>query len=219
MTRAYDVVDADGHILEPLDLWDTYIDPEFRERRPRFVIDENGKERLSVEGKLLGNPRGIGSLGAVGVRQGAVKLNSLKYAEGKKGGFDPHARMIDMDADGIDAAFLYPSLGLFAGAVEDPELAAAMCRAYNRWLADYCKPYPDRLFGVAMLPMQSVEFAIAEMRYARKELGMRGGCLRPNRYKGRMLHHPDYDPFWAEVQDLDFSIGLTDVSGGGMPQV
>jgi hypothetical protein len=86
MTRAYNVVDADGHILEPLDLWDNYIDPEFRERRPRFVIDENGKERLSVEGKLLGNPRGIGSLGAVGVRQGDVKLDSLKYAEGKKGG-------------------------------------------------------------------------------------------------------------------------------------
>ena len=58
MTRAYNVVDADGHILEPLDLWDKYIDPEFRERRPRFVIDDNGKERLSVEGKLLGNPRG-----------------------------------------------------------------------------------------------------------------------------------------------------------------
>jgi hypothetical protein len=44
----------------------------------------------------------------------------LKYAEGRKGGFDPHARIVDMDADGIDAAFLYPSLGLFAGAVEDP---------------------------------------------------------------------------------------------------
>ena len=125
MTRAYDVVDADGHILEPLDLWDNYIDPEFRERRPRFVIDENGKERLKVEGKLLGNPRGIGSLGSVGVRQGAVKPDTLKYAEGKKGGFDPHARIVDMDADGIDAAFLYPSLGLFAGAVEDPGLAAA----------------------------------------------------------------------------------------------
>jgi len=67
MTRAYNVIDADGHILEPLDLWDTYMDPTFRERRPRFVIDENGKERLSVEGKLLGNPRGIGSLGSIGV--------------------------------------------------------------------------------------------------------------------------------------------------------
>src|SRR3989442_15684256 len=77
MTRAYNVVDADGHILEPLDLWDTYIDPEFRERRPRFVIDENGKERLSVEGKLLGNPRGIGSLGSIGVRQGIIKAGTL----------------------------------------------------------------------------------------------------------------------------------------------
>src|SRR5215475_10098354 len=219
MTRAYNAIDADGHILEPLDLWDKYIDPEFRERRPRFVIDDNGKERLTVEGKLLGNPRGIGSLGSVGARQGIVKPGSLKYAEGRKGGFDPHARIVDMDADGIDAAFLYPSLGLFAGAVEDPGLAAGMCRAYNRWLADYCKPYPDRLFGVAMLPMQAVELAIAEMRYARKELGMRGGFLRPNPYKGRMLHHADYDPFWAEVQDLDFSIGLHEGSGGGMPQV
>src|SRR5438034_10667689 len=96
MTRAYNVVDADGHILEPVDLWDTYIDPEFRERRPRFVIDDNGKERLSVEGKLLGNPRGIGSLGSVGVRQGIVKANTLKYAEGRKGGFDPHARIVEI---------------------------------------------------------------------------------------------------------------------------
>src|SRR5216683_5362496 len=109
MTRAYNVIDADGHILEPLDLWDRYIDPKFRERRPRFVIDDNGKERLSVEGKLLGNPRGIGSLGSVGVRQGIVKPGTLKYAEGRKGGFDPHARIVDMDVDGIDAAFLSQS--------------------------------------------------------------------------------------------------------------
>src|SRR6266849_134511 len=208
MTRAYDVVDADGHILEPLDLWDRYIDPAFRERRPRFLIDENGKERLGVEGKLLGNPRGIGSLGSVGVRQGTVKLDSLKYAEGKKGGFDPHARIVDMDLDGIDAAFLYPSLGLFAGAVSDPELAAAMCRAYNRWLADYCKPYPDRLFGVAMLPMQSAELAVDELRFARHELGMRAGFLRPNPYLGRALHSPDYEPFWAMAAELDVAIGL-----------
>src|ERR1700737_2115393 len=187
MERAYNAIDADGHILEPLDLWDKYIDPEYRERRPRFVIDENGKERLSVEGKLLGNPRGIGSLGSVGVRQGAVKPDSLKYSEGKKGGFDPHARIADMDADGIDAAFLYPSLGLVAGAVADPGLAAGMCRAYNRWLADYCKPYPDRLFGVAMLPMQSVELPFEGMRHRAQALGMRGGFLRPNRHHGHRV--------------------------------
>src|SRR2546428_9850797 len=110
MTRAYNVVDADGHILEPLDLWDKYMDPEFRERRPRFVIDDNGKERLSVEGKLLGNPRGIGSLGSVAARQGIVKPGTLKYPEGRKGALDRQARIVDMDAAGIDAAFLYPSL-------------------------------------------------------------------------------------------------------------
>ena len=63
MTRSYNTVDADGHILEPLTLWDDYIDPAFRDRRPQHVIDENGAERISVEGQLLGNPRGIGSLG------------------------------------------------------------------------------------------------------------------------------------------------------------
>jgi predicted TIM-barrel fold metal-dependent hydrolase len=210
MAVTYNVIDADGHVLEPFALWEEYMDPEFRERRPRLVIDENGKERLSVEGKLLGNPRGIGNLGAVGVRQGAVKLDSLKYAEGKKGGFDPHARIADMDLDGIDAAFLYPSLGLFAGAVEDTRLAAAMCRAYNRWLADYCKPYPNRLFGVASLPMQSVELAIDEMRYAREKLGMRGGFLRPNPYHGnKMISHPMYEPFWTMAEELDFSNRLS----------
>jgi predicted TIM-barrel fold metal-dependent hydrolase len=179
MARTYNVIDADGHILEPVDIWDKYIDPAYRDRAPKMIIDTDGKERLLVEGK--------------------INEATMKDVEGRPGGFDPHARIPDMDLDGIDAAFLYPSIGLFSGAVQDPGLAAAMCRAYNRWLADYCKPYPDRLFGVAMLPMQSIPFAIEEMRFARKELGMRGGFLRPNPYNGRMLHHPDYAPFWKEV--------------------
>ena len=54
MSRVYNVIDADGHILEPLDLWDKYMDPKFRDRAPRLVIDnETGKEKLSVEGQLL----------------------------------------------------------------------------------------------------------------------------------------------------------------------
>ncbi len=78
MARAYNVIDADGHILEPFSLWEEYMDPAFRERRPRPVIDGNGKARLEDEGKRLGTPRGIGSLGAGGVRQGAVWLASLR---------------------------------------------------------------------------------------------------------------------------------------------
>jgi hypothetical protein len=86
MTRAYNVVDADGHILEPLDLWDKYIDPEFRERRPRFVIDENGKERLEVEGKLLGNPRGIGSPDRSGCGRAPSSPTASNMPKGRRAG-------------------------------------------------------------------------------------------------------------------------------------
>src|ERR1700720_3963299 len=219
MGRAYNVIDADGHILEPLDLWDKYIDPGFRDRAPRIVKQENGKERLIMEEHAVGDgQRGIGRIGAVGARQGIVD-DTMEYKDGKRGGFDPHKRIPDMDADGIDAAFLYPSLGLFSGAIQDPPLAAATCRAYNRWLADYCKPYPDRLFGVAMLPLQSVDLAIGEMRFAKKELGFRGGFIRPNPYNNKMIHHPDYEPFWAAAEDLDFSIAFHEGGSSGMPTV
>src|SRR5215510_11969538 len=217
MGRTYNVIDSDGHVLEPPDFWAQYMDPAYRDRAPQLFVDTDGKERLRIEDKVLGGPTGLGFAGAIGARQGAASVN-IRYVEGRKGGFDPHARIPDMDLDGIDAAFLYPSLGLLSGAVQDPQLAAAICRAYNRWLADYCKPYPDRLFGVAMLPMQSVELAIKEMHYARKELGMRGGFLRPNRYNNRMLSDPAYDPFWAEAQELDFAIGIHEGTGG-MPAV
>ena len=148
------LISADSHVVERQNAF-TDIDPKFRDRAPQIVKDnESGKERLVIEEHTVGNAQlGIGRIGAVGARQGVVAADTMEYKEGKPGGFDPHARIPDMDADGIDAAFLYPSLGLFSGAIHDPQLAAAVCRAYNRWLADYCKPYPDRLFGVAMLPI------------------------------------------------------------------
>ena len=218
MGREYKVIDADGHILEPVDLWDNYMDPKFRARAPRMFVDTDGKDRLNIDGTIIGGPRGLGRLGAIGLRDGRVP-EDMKYTEGRKGGFDPHERMKDLDLDGIDAAFLSPSLGLFSGAIKDPGLAWAMCRAYNRWLADYCAPYPDRLFPVAMLPMQSIDYAIEEMRFARKALGMRGGFLRPNPYNDRMAGDPAYDPFWAEAQELDFAIGFHEGGASGMPTV
>ena len=54
MARTYNVVDADGHILEPLDLWDHYMDPKFRDRAPRIVKGENGRERLIIAEHTVG---------------------------------------------------------------------------------------------------------------------------------------------------------------------
>jgi predicted TIM-barrel fold metal-dependent hydrolase len=219
MSREYHVIDADGHILEPVELWDHYIDPKYRARAPRLCVDTDGKERLQIDGQIIGGPRLLGLLGAIGLRDGHACADR-PYAEGRQGGFDPHARITDLDLDGIDAAFLYPSIGLFTGGITDADLAWAMCRAYNRWLADYCAPYPDRLFPIAMLPMQSMDYAIQEMHFARTALGMRGGFLRPNPYNTRMAGHPDYDPFWAAAQDLDFCMSFHEGgSSHGMPTV
>ena len=78
MARTYNVIDADGHILEPVDLWDNYMDPAFRDRAPKMVLDDNGKERLLLEGQILGNPKGLGRLGAVGARDGSVNDSVMK---------------------------------------------------------------------------------------------------------------------------------------------
>src|SRR6478672_7987957 len=130
MGRAYNVIDADGHILEPFELWQEYTDPKYRDRAPRLVEDADGKRRLIVEERALGDPtRSFGSIGGIGARQGKVIATEMRYEEGRAGGFDPHKRIPDMDLDGIDAAFLYPSVGLFAGAVNDPDLSAALFTA------------------------------------------------------------------------------------------
>src|SRR4029450_9348840 len=101
MGRKYDVIDADGHVLEPFTLWNDYMDPQYRERAPKLVKDDHGKERLLLEDKILGSRAGFGGSGGVGARQGVVAADAMEYKDGRKGGFDPHARIPDMDLDGI----------------------------------------------------------------------------------------------------------------------
>ena len=57
MNRAYNVIDAAGHILEPLDLWDRYMDSKFRDGAPRLVKSEDGKDRLVVEEHTVGDSK------------------------------------------------------------------------------------------------------------------------------------------------------------------
>ena len=157
MSRAYNVIDADGHILEPLTLWNDYMDPEFRDLAPTLIRDADGKQRLQVGEQLLGSKKGLGALGGVGARDGTVVDDAMEYEQGRKGGFDPHARIPDMDLDGIDAAFLYPSIGLFAGAVTGPTgrggnvarlqpLACGLLQAVSRPAVRRCHD-PDAVGG------------------------------------------------------------------------
>src|SRR5262245_66397786 len=91
----------------------------------------------------------------------------------RPGGWDGKARLADMDLDGMDLAFLYPTMAFFLPEVPDLELQTALCRAYNDWLAEYCKADPRRLVGIALLPLADVGASIEELERCTK-LGFRG---------------------------------------------
>jgi predicted TIM-barrel fold metal-dependent hydrolase len=211
------VVDADGHVLEPSDLWNTYLEErQFLPLAPKFYIDEQGVEQFMIEGRTLAR----GPLGNGGRNAGkpvTPETQLQRWEDQQPGGFDPHKRIADLDLEGIDVAVLFPTVGLRFCGLQDAKLAAALCRAYNNWLADYCKPYPNRLVGVGAIPFQEPELAILEMRRVIERLGFKGVFIRPNPLRGRNLDHPDYYPFWEAAQSLGCPVTIHE--GGVMKSI
>lgn len=209
-------IDADGHVIEPADLWQRELPSSLRERG--FAVRWNAdtrQEEVHVEGRLL-LPFGIVGVGMAGRAFDEIG-KGVRYSELMAGGFDPTQRLVDMDSEGIDIAVLYPSIGLFLEAVEDPVLAEACCRVYNDWLADYCRAAPKRLVGIAAIPMQDVRAAVRELQRACGELGMRGAFIRPNPCNGRALHDPYFDPFYAAAAEARVPVGLHPSGAGDLP--
>ncbi|TMB20704.1 MAG: amidohydrolase [Deltaproteobacteria bacterium] len=209
-------VDADGHVIEPADLWERELPPRFSARGFHIRWDaETEQEQVWAEERLL-LPVGIVGVGMAG-RPFEDVGKGVRYAELMPGGTDPRQRLRDMDREGIDVAVLYPSVGLFLEAIEDAALAEACCRVYNDWLADYCRTDPRRLIGIAGLPLQDVGAAVREVRRAVGELGMRGVFVRPNPCRGRALHDRCFDPLWAAIAEAGVPVGLHPSGAGDLP--
>lgn len=196
--RDLTIIDADGHVGSTPETWERYLEAPFREYGPRIVKDNRGSERWMVEGILYPKPEGIASGQPEGIR------GSMLHP----GVSDPKARLRDMDAEGIDIAVVFGNLPeLTLAAVNDKALAAAMARAYNNWVADYCKTDPGRLKAVAALPLQDVPASVAELRRATQELGLAAAMLATN-VKGRDLDHPDFLPVFAEAARLGVPLAI-----------
>ncbi|MEZ5250136.1 MAG: hypothetical protein R2713_13275 [Ilumatobacteraceae bacterium] len=110
-------VDADGHILEPPTLWEEYIDPAFRDRALRFRIDEHGLEELEIDGRRsrmsrAGFPATLGAMGAPDL--GDIQKNPERtyLREAPYGSMDPAERIRVLDAEHIEEAILYTTVGL-----------------------------------------------------------------------------------------------------------
>src|SRR5262245_34687373 len=130
------------------------------------------------------------------------------FADGVAHGFDPASNLRDMDREGVDVAVLFPTLGLYIiwdDGIE-PGISAAICRAYNNWLAEYCSHNRARLKGVALIPLHDTRLAVEELRRAKNELDLSGIFWRPNRLKGRTFGHPDYFPIYELASELEVPV-------------
>jgi predicted TIM-barrel fold metal-dependent hydrolase len=197
------VIDTDGHVNEPEDLWARFLPPELLPMAPRRLLDDQGRLRNCVAGEFCP----------------PIPYAPEWSAPGRPtGGWDPKARLVDMDADGIDVAVLFPTTGLFFAGIADDHVQAALCRAYNDWLAEYAATDPARLVGVAVIPQTDVGASIAEARRAVRDLGFKGVMFRPNPVRGRNLHDPVHDPLWDALEDLGVPLCVHEGTTLNLPQ-
>jgi predicted TIM-barrel fold metal-dependent hydrolase len=214
--NGFRLIDAEMHVMEPVDLWQRYIDPEFKDRAPRRLSERKWDIRTLVEGEVMAQIPG-GDWPALSAAEETAM--ATRYAEEIARDFDPASQVKAMDKEGLDLAILYPTAGMYATAFThmEPRFAAAVCRAYNDWLYDYIQAAdPKRMFGAACVSPHDIERAVAETRRAIGELGMKAIFLRPNIYNDKPWHDPLYDPLWAACQELNVPVGFHETTGSRM---
>lgn len=221
MKNGHRFVDVDMHVLEPPNLFDDFIAPEFKDRisTPAISSNSQGTGTPGVSRWLIdGRPTSLDGFRSQynrtrGPLISARRNKAVEFAQER--GFDAEAAVIAMETEGIDIAVLYPTAGLFFMAPEkrEPRFSLAICRAYNDWLYDYCQHSPDQLKMVAMLPVDDVNLACAELIRCVENYKAVGGLLRPNYMLGHYWHSNYWDPLYGILQELDVPLCFHEGTG------
>ena len=143
--NGFQVMDSDMHVQEPPDLWQRYMGAEFRDRAPLGTTHYLTDLHLEHDGEIISRSKRVDDEEDL-VRGLATKYGRLELFEDYESrGWGPDVQIEAMDTEGIDVAVLFPTRGLFAHAKEydDDRLAAAVSRAYNDWLAEFCDYAPE----------------------------------------------------------------------------
>ena len=203
-------IDADGHVLEPDWLWREYLEERYRDRPLCIRTDGQGLEYLELDGRpserttkgVLGL---LGAMGELEVKRGPERryMDSMPY-----GGGDAAERLELLDKENLDKSVLYPTIGLlWECELEDPELTVAYQRAYNRWIADFCRDSAGRLVPIAHLSLLDPEAAAAELERAVAD-GCRGAFVAPFSHTRKPHGHSDHDVLYAKCCELDVPIAI-----------
>jgi predicted TIM-barrel fold metal-dependent hydrolase len=172
-------VDFDTHFWQPVELWEHHIDPE----HASAVLDYFDKTSPLRTGRFDKK-----------IRDAVAEKMADPAAD------DPHERLRWMDENDISATVIYPSHAQYSFAA-DPEVAAAGCRAVNRWASEFAALNRARLKPTMMLPVMFPERALEEFRYATDELGLEVVFVCPTPNRDRRWSDDSFDPLWAAMQD------------------
>ncbi len=220
-------VDCDMHIMEPVDLFERYLDKKFRDRvtlpidakgnfkRGTIYIDDEAttwdiemqqhrKPNKGVLGEHTTQPLSGSRIAAGGHLDFAIERN-----------YDGEAQIMGMELEGIDIAVLFPTMGLSLLARDgmDPRLSLALAQAYNNWIHEFCRHSPDQLKWAALLPPHDVNMACAELHRCVTELGAVGSCVRPNMVNGHFWHSNYWNPLFTMHEELGVTMGFHEGTG------
>jgi predicted TIM-barrel fold metal-dependent hydrolase len=218
MYKGYRYIDADAHVLEPHDLWEKYLEPEFRAYMPQhstaYVGDPPAWDlEMRVMGTVMPNfPAGKG-MAVPGIKEA--------YGDYIGRGFDGSCYRDAMERTGIDYMVVYPTIGLYITAAPGitPAIAAAYRRAYNNWLHDFCRDAGPRVIGAGSLDLRDVDEAVREARRCVRELGFKALTFNPEPVAPIPLHDSHYDPLWKAISELGVPVGVHVAAGTALHQV
>ncbi len=198
-------VDCDSHVLEPPDLWETYLEPRYRDRAIHIRQTPEGEE-LIVDNELIMRGRLAMLGGAEHETPPLFQDPTIPYLETcPAASMFTDARVKLLDDWGVNAGITFPTIGILWDKEEDPDLAMAYARAYNNWQWDFASPARDRIVPIAHVPLYDPVSALAELKRCLK-LGFKGMFMAPERVCGKRPSHPDFDPLWAELQAADLPV-------------
>jgi predicted TIM-barrel fold metal-dependent hydrolase len=211
------IIDADTHISEGEAMW-AMMDKDMYPRRP--VLLKSPEDTLYgprnafwlIDGNIFPKPNGKGSFRLI--TPSASKLETsrgdihLAYREMT----DISGRLKDMDKLGVETQVVYPTLFLIY-ITDDAALEVALCRAYNRFLAQACAKSNGRMRWVVIPPLKSIEESVKELKWA-KDNGAVGVFFRGIE-GGWTLDNPYLFPVYQAANDLQLPLLIH--TGAGCP--
>jgi predicted TIM-barrel fold metal-dependent hydrolase len=212
------IISVDDHISEPPDLFKNHLSGADLESAPKLINDVNGGEMWVYQGQQFPC---VGLNAVVGRPFEEYGMEPTSLEQMRKGVYDVHARIEDMDVNGIAASLNFGSVFDFAGGrlarAPDKKLAVRHLQAYNDWHVDeWCGAYPGRFIPCGILPSWDMDATIAEIKRL-SDKGCHTVSINENpTVIGLPSIHNDYwDPFFKAIVENDMTICLH--IGGGNP--